>query len=278
MPNTRAAALSGDTAVEGGAGAYTTEVGLRWDNRGRPVGAILAGAMMRAASLEAEMATVVSTTTEFLYPAESGKVEVFCEIVRRSSVLCCVNTSAVQRGRKVCQGTSWLTMASAHQIYAAEPPAALNWAEVPTADEKIGPGVMIFSGVLEQRPLRWIEDFANRPESVPYGLTWARFPSGGAARDLVTMACEVLVLGDVYPPLTMISSSPRREAAASGAQTLELSAHMGSLEDPSEQLLVETSGLCMSDTGLSGVVRVWSESMALRGQVTASYRLPRNRQ
>jgi hypothetical protein len=272
-----AGALSEDTAVKGDGERYAVEVGLRWDNGGRPVGAILAGAMVRAASLEAEMSTVVSSTTHFLNPARIGGVEVTCEVVRRSSVLCCINTSAEQGERIICQGTTWLSAGSAEQIHAAKPPTAQNWPDVPSFSERMGPRVFPFSGVLEQRPLTWIDDWANRSESIPYGLTWARFLPGSSARDLVTMVCEVLVVGDVFPPLTMMSASPQREAVALGAQTLELSAHMGSFEDASEQLLVETSCACLSDAVMNGVVRVWSESMALRGQVTASYRLPRNR-
>lgn len=268
-------ALSGDTAVRGGGGRYTAEVCLRWDNRGRPVGAILAGSMARAASLEAGMPTVVSTTTQFLYPVQVGGVEISCDIVRRSSVLCCVNTVVAQGDRTVCQGTTWLSSGSGRQSYTTASPAVPDWTELPTAEERLGPGVMTFSGVLEQRPLVWEDDFANRPETVPYRLTWARFPPGSAARDLVTMACEVLVVGDLYPPLTMMSASPQRGLTALSAQTLELSAHMGSFEDRSENLLVETSCESMSDLMLTGLVRVWSENLALRGEVSATYRLPR---
>ncbi len=270
-------ALSGDTAVKGEDGRYSAEVGLRWDNRGRPVGAILSGSMVRAASLTAGMPTVVSTTTEFLYPVEVGGVEISCDIARRSSALCCVNTVAAQGGRTVCQGTTWLSSASGHQSFATASPEVPNWTELLTGDERLGPGVMTFSGVLEQRPLVWDDDFANRPETVPRRLAWVRFPPGSAARDLVTMACEVLVVGDLYPPLTMMSASPQRGLRALSAQTLELSAHMGSFDDRSEHLLVETSCEAMSDLMLTGVVRVWSENRAFRGQVSATYRLPRQR-
>jgi len=274
-PETGPGALSQDTAVTRDGGKYRAEVGLRWDNFGRPVGAILAGAMVRAASTEAGMPTVVSTTTQFLNPAQLGEAEISCEVVRRSSALCCVNTVATQGVRKVCQGTTWLSAGHARPVHSARPPYAPDWATVPTTDERVGPGIVAFSGVLEQRPLTWIDDYAVRPESVPYSLTWVRFPpSGSAARDLVTRACEVLVTGDLYPPLTVMSASPRHEAAAAGARTIALSAHLGSLEDESERLLIETSVACLSDTVLTGVVRVWAECMVLRGQVTASYRMP----
>jgi hypothetical protein len=270
-------ALSEDTAVKGASGRYTAEVGLRWENFGRPVGAILAGAMARAASLEAGMSAVVSNTTEFLNPAQIGSLDVTCEVVRRSSILCCVKTSAEQGQKIVCQGTTWFSSGSASQAHGATPPAAQNWTAVPSVSERTGkPGVGPFANVLEQRPLTWIEVWDDRPESVPYNLTWARFLPGSSARDLVTMACEVLVVGDLFPPLAMMAASPQREAAALGAQTLELSAHLGSFDDVSEPLLVETSCACLSNLIMTGVVRVWSENLALRGQVTASYRLPRS--
>lgn len=269
-PSDDARALSDDTAVAGGGGKYTAEVSLRWDNRGRPLGAVIAGAMARAASLEAEMPTPVSSTTEFLYPLDPGRVELICEIRRRSSVLCCVNTLAVQAERVVCQGTTWLTVRDSPQVYAAAPPDTPHWTE-------IGLGPSLFPHSLEQRYLHSADDFAARAESTPYGLTWARFPAGSPGRDLVTMACEVLLVGDLYPPLTVLKASPQWEVIAMGAQTIELSAHMGSFEDPSDQLLVECVSACMSEALLTGIVRVWSENMALRGQVTATYRLPRNR-
>jgi hypothetical protein len=268
-------ALSDDTAVSGGDGRYTADVGLRWDNRGRPVGAILAGSMARAASLEAGMATVVSTTTQFLYPVQVGSVEISCAIARRSSALCCVNTVVAQADRTVCQGTTWLSSASGQQSYATASPEVPDWTELLTADERLGPGVMTFSGVLEQRPLVWEDDFEHRPETAPYRLAWVRFPPGSAGRDPVTMACEALVVGDLYPPLTMMSASPRHGLLPLGAQTLELSARMGSFDDDSENLLVATSCESMSDLMLTGLVRVWSENRALRGEVSATYRLPR---
>jgi hypothetical protein len=275
MAQTDVEALSGDTSVTGGGGRYTAEVRLRWDNYGRPVGAILAGSMVRAASLEAEMPSVVSTTTQFLYPAQLGGVELSCAIARRSSALCCVNTVATQGDRAIGQSTTWLSSGSGRQSYATASPAAPNWTELPTADEVLGPGVMTYSGVFEQRPLLWDEDFASRPETEPRRLAWVRFPPGSASRDLVTMACEVLVVGDLYPPLTMGASSRRRELTALGAQTLELSAHLGSFEDRTEHLLVETSCEYISDATLAGIARVWSENLAFRGQAAATYRLPR---
>lgn len=267
--------LSADTEIKPDNGKYAAEVALRWNNYGRPVGAILAGTMMRAASLEAEMSTVVSATTEFLNAAQTGEVQVACEVVRRSSVLCCVNSRAVQGERTVCQGTTWLAAGAARQIRAATPPQAPNWSKVPTIDERLGPGAFEFSQGLEFRPVTWIDDYANRPESVPYNLAWVRFRSASPVRDLVTKACEVLVVGDLLPPMAMMSASPQHEAAVAGVQTIELSAHIGSLEDDSGQLLVETVCESMSSAVLSSVVRVWTESMALRGYVTASYRLPR---
>lgn len=270
-------ALSGDTAVSGGGGRYTAEVSLRWDNHGRPVGAILAGSMVRAAALEAGMSTVVSMTTQFLHPVQVGAVEVSCEIARRSSALCCVNTVVAQGDRTVCQGTTWLSSGSGRQSHATPRPAVPNWSELPTADEVLGPGAMTFSGVLEQRPLVWEEDFENRPETELYREAWVRFPAGSADRDPVTMACEVLVVGDLYPPLTMISASPRSGLAPVGAQTIELSAHLGSFEDRSENLLVATSCESMSDRTLTGTARVWSENGSFRGQVSATYRLPGQR-
>lgn len=267
--------LSTDTAVRQSHGKFAAEVTLRWNNFGRPVGAILAATLVRAASLEAEMPTVVSATTEFLNSAQTGLVEVACEVVRRSSMLCCVNSRAVQGERTLCQGTTWLSAGAARQIRAATPPEAPNWTKVPTIDERLGPGAFAFSNVLEFRPVTWIDDYANRPESVPYSLTWARFRSASPARDLVTKACEVLVVGDVLPPMAMMTASPQHEATVAGVQTISLSAHIGSLEDDSEQLLIETACESMSSAVLSSVVRVWTESMALRGQVTASYRLPK---
>lgn len=275
MPEDRPQELSTDTAVRPSNGKFAAEVALRWNNFGRPVGAILAATMARAASLEADMSTVVSTTTEFLNSAQTGGVEVTCEVVRRSSALCCVNSLAVQGERTVCQGTTWLSAGTARQIRAAVPPEAPNWAKVPTIDERLGPGAFAFSNVLEFRPVTWIDDYANRPESVPYNLTWVRFRSACPTRDLVTKASEVLVAGDVLPPMAMMSASPQYEATVAGVQTLALSAHIGSLEDDSEHLLVETVCESMSSAVLSSTVRVWTESMALRGQVTASYRLPR---
>lgn len=269
-------ALSEDTAVKGGSESYTGEVGLRWDNVGRPVGAILAGTMVRAASVEGEMSTVLSTTTEFVKAAKVGRLEVVCEVVRRSSRLCCVNTSAEQEGQKICQGTTWLSAGILNQVHGARPPAVPSWTDVPSVGERTGrPGSGPLANVLEQRPLTWIANWADRSESVPYGLTWVRFVPGASARDLVTLACEVLAVGDLFPPLAMMAASPQREIVALGAQTLELSAHMGSFEDASEHLLVETTCAGLSDAVMTGVVRVWSESMALRGQVTVSYRLPR---
>lgn len=267
--------LSTDTAVRQSDGRFAAEVTLRWNNFGRPVGAILAATMVRAASLEGEMPAVVSTTTEFLNSAQAGGVEVACEVVRRSSTLCCVNSRAVQGERMLCQGTTWLSPGTARQIRAATPPEAPNWAKVPTIDERLGPGAFAFSNVLEYRPVTWIDDYANRPESVAYNLAWAKFRSASPARDLVTKACEVLVAGDVIPPMAVMAASPQYEAAVAGVQTIALSAHIGSLEDDSGQLLIETTCESMSSSVLSTVVRVWTESMALRGQVTASYRLPR---
>src|SRR5262249_40856302 len=130
VPDVSVGALSDDTAVEGGGGKYTAEVGPRWADLGRPLGAIIAGTMVRAASLEAEMPTPVSTTTEFLYPLDPGHVELVCEIRRRSSVLCCVNTVARQGQRTVCQGTTWLTARDSPQVYGAPPPDIPPWAEV----------------------------------------------------------------------------------------------------------------------------------------------------
>lgn len=275
MPEDCPQELSTDTAVRPSSGIFAGEVALRWNNFGRPVGAILAATMVRAASLEAEMPTVVSTTTEFLNSAQTGRVEVACEVVRRSSVLCCVNSRAAQDGPTVCQGTTWLSAGTARQVRAAAPPQAPHWTKVPTIDERLGPGAFAFSNVLEFRPVTWIDDYASRPESVPYNLTWVRFRSARPTRDLVTKACEVLVAGDLLPPMAMMSASPKYEAAVAGVQTLALSAHIGSLEDDSGYLLVETVCESMSSAVLSGAVRVWTESMALRGQVTASYRLPR---
>jgi hypothetical protein len=277
MVSTDVGALSGDTAVKGSDGRYTAEVSLRWDNRGRPVGAILAGSMVRAASLEAGMASVVSTTTQFLYPVRIGGVEISCDLARRSSALCCVNTAVVQDDRTVSQGTTWLSSGSSRQSYGTASPAVPNWTELPTAEERLGPGVMTFSGVLEQRPLVWEDDFDHRPETVPYRMSWVRFLPGSAARDPVTMACEALVVGDLYPPLTMMTASPQHGLMTLGAQTLELSAHLGSVDDRSENLLVATSCESMSDSTLTGLVRVWSEDLALRAEVSATYRLPRVR-
>lgn len=275
MPADGLGELYTDTAVKQDNGKFAAEVTLRWNNYGRPVGAILAGTMLRAASLEAEMPTVVSTTTEFLYPARIGAVEVTCEVVRRSSVMCCVNTRAVQDERTICQGTTWLAAGAAPQIRASAPPRAPNWDEIPTIDERLGPGGFAFSDGLEHRPVTWIDDYANRPESVPYNLAWASFRPAHSARDLVTRACELLVVGDLLPPMAMMGASPQHEAAVAGVQTIALSAHIGSVADDSEHLLIETVCESLSSTVLSSVVRVWAESRALRGQVTASYRLPR---
>ena len=275
MPEDGQGELSTDTAFKDNNGKFAAEVTLRWNNYGRPVGAILAGTMLRAASLEAGMSAVVSTATEFLYPAQIGAVEVTCEVVRRSSLLCCVNTRAVQDERTICQGTTWLSAGAARQIRASTPPRAPNWSELPTIDERLGPGGFEFSDCLEHRPVTWIDDYASRPESVPYNLAWASFLPARSARDLVTRACELLVAGDLLPPMAMMGASPQHEAAIAGVQTLALSAHIGSLEDDSEHLLIETVCESLSSAVLSSVVRVWAENMALRGQVTASYRLPR---
>jgi hypothetical protein len=277
VPDLSLGALSSDTAVKHDGEKYAAEVGLRWDNAGRPVGAILAGAMLRAASREAGMLTAVSMTVEFLNPARIGTAEITCEVVRRSSVLCCVNALATQGGRKVCQATTWLSAGNARQVYGAAPPDVQGWAAFPTTIERVGPGAVPFSEVLEQRPTTWIDDYASRPESTPYSVTWVRFLPGLPTLDLVTKACEILVAGDVNPPLTMMTASPKHVAAVAGAPTIALTAHFGSMEDDSEHLLIETSVECLSDAAFTGVVRVWTESMALRGQVTASYRLPKAR-
>jgi hypothetical protein len=49
---------------------------------------------------------------------------------------------------------------------------------------------------------------------------------------------------------------------------------MASLDGDSERLLIETSCSYMSEAILTGLVRVWSESMVLRGQVMTTYSLP----
>jgi len=274
MPKTHVEALSDDTAVTGGGGRYTAEVNLRWDNRGSPLSAILAGSMIRAATLGLGMHSVVSSTTQFLHPLQVGTVDISCEIVGGSSALCCVGTVAMQGGRTVSQGATWLSSRSAKPSYVQASPAVPDWTDLQTAEERLGPGLVTYSDVLEQRPLIWEGDFENRREGLPYRLSWARFPPGSKVRDQVTMACEVLVLGDLCPPLTMILASPQRAPSALSAQTFELSAHMGSFEDNSEYLLVETLCESMSDQMLTGLVRVWSENRAFRGYVSAAYRLP----
>jgi hypothetical protein len=224
--------------------------------------------MVRAASLEVGMSAVVSTTTEFLNAARVGEAEISCEVVRRSSFLCCVNCSAAQDGRDICRGTTWLSGGSVPQLYSPNPPAAPDWAQV----RHVAPGP--FSKVIEQRPVNWIDDYPARPESTPYSLTWVRFLPGSPGSDVVTRACEVLVAGDLFPVLAMMTAFPRHEARVVAVRTLTLSAQMASLDGDSERLLIETSCSYMSEAILTGVVRVWSESMVLRGQVMTTYSLP----
>jgi hypothetical protein len=60
---------------------------------------------------------------------------------------------------------------------------------------------------------------------------------------------------------------------AEQSKSLGLSAQMGSFDDRSEYLLVETLCEYMSDLMLAGLVRVWSENRVFRGLVSATYRL-----
>lgn len=277
------ASLATDTAVTPVGDEFTGTVGLRWDNNGRPVGALTAGMMMRAAVQSCGSAHPLSTATSFLEPARPGPVRLEPRGLRRSAALAVVEVVASQEAGPIARSTVWLADAddrgtdsgdAPHAV--AEPaPVVPGPDEVPSFEDRMGTGQGAFAGCVVQRPVVWVEDFAHRTPTPPRGEIWLRFVPVPERRDAVTLATELLVAGDLFPPLIAGVALPDREQQVAGARTLELTGRIRPARDCSADLLAQVVCECVDDRLLTATVRAWSADRVFRGAVSSVYRLPR---
>lgn len=272
---TQSPSMATDTALRAIPDGYTGQIALRWNNHGRPVGAILAGMMARAAAEESGMRCPVTHSVVFLEPATVGPVHLRCKMLRKSSSLAAVSVVAAQGGRPIARSRLWL-MGSVPPAEISDPaPDVPDPADVPTIEDRVGEGFADYGGCLMQRPLAWTDDYANRPTTRPHGRQWLTCIPVAHDRDAVTILSEFLVAGDLLPPLMGGVALPEKQRQLSGAQTIELNGRIGNTTGCSTELLVDVSCSLVTARTLVADVRIWSADRAFRGSVAATYRLPR---
>ncbi len=199
------AAASAVTAA--GDGRFTADLLADWEIWG-PQGGYLAAVAMRAAGAVTGRARPASITAHFVGAGTSGPVSVDVAINRETTVATSASVQITQhsdRGERVLlTALVWgvdadlpgLEHRSTHR-----PLEAMNPDGLPSMEElmagRAGPAPHPFWANIEQRPVRWIDDWDNRTAGEPENQCWFRFVDGETHADPWLDSCRSLVVLDL---------------------------------------------------------------------------------
>lgn len=252
-----------DTAVTGGEGRYTAKLSRDWEIWG-PFGGYVAAVALRAAGAEASLPRPASFSCHYLGVASFDAVDVSVEKLRAGRRAESLRVSIRQGERPVLEALVWVTASGEALVHDdAEFPS-----DVPKPDEckpieehltaeqlEEGPPYGFWNNV-DQRIVRWIDDWENRGPEPPVWRNWLRLRPRATFEDPFTDAARLLMGLDVcmWPAASM--AYPPKELSHI-APSLDLHAVFHRLRPGAEWMLVDGHSPVASDGLVGGRARIW---------------------
>jgi acyl-CoA thioesterase len=257
--------LAVDTAVEGGEGRYTARLSSDWEIWG-PMGGYVASIALRAAGAHSGLTRPAAMSVHFLSVASFDAVDIEVATLRSSRRAASVRVDVSQGGKAVLEALVWMVAGAGDGLVHdhAVAPAVTHHSELKTIRELVDPETrppFRFWENFDAKPLKWVEDWENRPPGEPVWQQWLRFLPTPTFADPYVDACRLLILADVasWP------SAAQAHRANSGfiAPNLDVNVQFHRPASEHEWLLADGfSGV--AEDGLIGFrSQVWSDGGAL---------------
>jgi acyl-CoA thioesterase len=252
--------LAVDTAVEGGRGRYTATLSADWNIWG-PNGGYLAAVALRAAGAHAGLPRPASFHCHDLGVAAFARVDLEVQTLRGSRRAESLRVTMTQEGRPVLEALAWVV---ADGLTGMEHDATTA-PDVPRADELVSvedllppdaPPPHAFFGNLDQRPVRWIDDWEHRPAAEPLVESWYRLRPRATFDDPFVDAGRLAVLVDTFQwPAASRAHAAGSQPYIAPSLDLAVSFHHAAAAEP--WLLVEARSPLASGGLVAGTARVW---------------------
>jgi acyl-CoA thioesterase len=251
--------LDRDTAVTGADGAYRARLDPSWEIWG-PFGGYVAAVALRAAGTHSQFDRPASFACHFLATARFAEVSIATSTLRVTRRAESVRVHIEQDGRPILEAVAWIVAAGdglGHD--AAPPPDVPGPDDVTPLDERLEQAGVPLRPVwqnLDERPLRWIEDWDTRIAGDPCMQAWCRFRPTATFTDPFLDAARALAVADasMWPAATHAYTGDMAYIAPS----LDLAVQFHSEAPDSEWLLVEGRSPFAADGLVGGTASVWS--------------------
>ena len=193
--------LGVDTAVEGGDGRYTARLCQDWEIWG-PMGGYVASVALRAGGAHSGFPRPAAFSCHFLSVAAFDTVDIEVTTLRATRRAASVGVAVSQEGKPVLNALAWCVADGGEGLVHdhADAPAVAHHRELKSIQELAAPGTrppFAFWDNFDAKPLKWIEDWENRPAGDPVWQQWLRFLPTPTFDDPYVDACRLLILADV---------------------------------------------------------------------------------
>lgn len=260
--------LAEDTAVEKiDEGHYRGRLSRDWEIWG-PNGGYVASVAFRAAAAATDLPRPASFSCHYLSVGEFADVDIRVRTLRRTKRAESLAITLGQGDRTVVEAQAWFVadgMDSLEHDHAT-PPDVPHWSELKNIEELLPPDTprapFKFWDNFDERPVKWMDDWENRPPGEPQWQQWVRYrPTATFPGDRAADAARLIVMLDTV-------SWPAAVQAHTGrlpwmAPSLDLNVQFHRFAPDAEWLLpvgradVSTEGL-MAFNG-----RIWTDDSRL---------------
>ena len=257
--------LAADTALEGADGHYAARLSRDWEIWG-PNGGYVAGVALRAAGLHCGMARPAAFSCHFLSVAAFDTVDVEVTTLRSSRRAASARVQMTQDGRAILDALVWMVSGPSDGLahdFASKPDVA-HHSDLKTIRELATPGTrppFLFWENFDAKPLKWVEDWENRPPGEPVWQQWLRFLPTATFEDPYVDACRLLIVADVcsWPA----AAQAHRPNNGFMAPNLDVNVQFHRPASAHEWLLADGFAAVAEDGLIGFRSHVWSDTGAL---------------
>lgn len=194
--------LAADTAVEQiGEGRYRATISRDWEIWG-PNGGYVAAIALRAAAAATDLPRPASFSCHYLAAGDFTEVDAVVRTLRRTKRAESLAVTLVQGDRALVEAQAWFVgggMDSLEHDHAIAPDVP-HWSELKDIEELLPPDAprpFRFWANFEERPVKWFDDWENRPPGEPEWKNWIRYtPTATFPDDISADAARLVVMLD----------------------------------------------------------------------------------
>ena len=260
--------LDRDTAVVGDGGHYTATLSDDWEIWG-PNGGYIGAILLRAAGASTDLPVPASLAVHYLARAGFDEVQLQVRTLRRTRRAEAVAVSMTQGDRAIAEGLAWFIGSDLPGLEHDETamPEVAGPEGLPTMTERQrAAGIespFRFWDNLENRPLRWLDDWPPPGPMPPVSESWFRFRPTATFDDPLVDAARVVVVLDTmgWPAATNVHAwqwSPEGPPSWV-APSLDLYVRFHQAVPDSEHLFVRMEAPLAAGALITTEGRAWSQ-------------------